>query len=121
MGTERPGINGGPRRTVYDALNVPYAAWFLDVQHWFFRRSWLHDMALQIEAKHGSMAKGICAVGTSYTTFNTFETLVAFSYLYNRSRAEPALGTLTRGDVCMIQAPRAHGSTERGTHYNVSI
>ena len=56
------------------------------VQHWFYEREWLRALAARIEANYGSLVRGLCAEGHG----GTFETQLAFAFLYNWSRPRRA-------------------------------
>ena len=72
--TEKP-------RAMETTMGVPVDAFFMDVQHWFFKKRWLVALAEQLQVHQGSLARSICDPPSM-----VWEVLLAYGFLYNYSR-----------------------------------
>eukprot|EP00966_Prymnesium_polylepis_P001893 43218-Prymnesium_polylepis.1 len=67
----------------FGAMGTPWASYMIDVQHWFYRLSWLRELLSHLKAVHGasSAAEAICE-----TRGCSMEAHISFAYLFNRSQ-----------------------------------
>ena len=67
--------------TAYDEVGVPRGAYLLDVQHWFYSRPLLLDLAQRLERLHGTIAKAIC-FGPGFV----FDAILLLAHLFRFSK-----------------------------------